>query len=268
METKQRASATYTGLPEEQMRVDRRRLLLGLAAASTAAAAVTAGTAKASESETPELLSLADALPHFEAEYQNARAEVRRIVRRFQPTWPRAPEEIHTHGWKATEERALAGWAYQYKEGQRGYYANWERPISIGTVETFESEIDTHRRRIAHIMTTKSKRGLKSEQLWLARAETALPLARSYWAKVERIRTASGYDTAVQCEHDALAALKAHVDKIMVAPEHTMQGVVIKAQALAAWGRIERHCRVLNIEGVEWPTQMAEAIMRQAERSA
>lgn len=57
----------------------------------------------------------------------------------------------------------------------------------------------------------------------------------------------------------------APVGAILSADEHTMAGVVIKAQALAEWGKVEKFWCGFNAEGVDWPSQLASAIIRQAE---
>ena len=43
-----------------------------------------------------------------------------------------------------------------------------------------------------------------------------------------------------------------------------MAGVLIKAEALAAWGRVEKLWRLCNVEGTEWGAQIAASVLRQA----
>ncbi|MFT4707301.1 MAG: hypothetical protein ACJAWC_003099 [Yoonia sp.] len=47
-------------------------------------------------------------------------------------------------------------------------------------------------------------------------------------------------------------------------PETTIVGVVIKAQALAEWGKVERFYRVLHPGGWPWSGDLAQAIIRQS----
>ena len=76
----------------------RRKMLLGLAAASTAAVpvmAVAAETATAAPVtlENAELVRLGDKLPRAVKAYYASVRRVYRIVARWQPEWPLAPKE-------------------------------------------------------------------------------------------------------------------------------------------------------------------------------
>ena len=113
-------------------------------------------------------------------------------------------------------------------------------------------------------MTTKSKRGLKFETTWLDRDKAALPISRKYCADIARIKKASGYPAAQTKLDAARTALKEHIGAIMEADAQTMEGVVIKAQALAAWGQVEAMHQHLDLEAIKWPQQLADSILRQA----
>lgn len=71
--------------------LNRRRVLIGLAAASGAAACASVGEAARAQ-ETSELIELGNALPEVEALYWTARKRVDAIVQDVSPIWPKAPE--------------------------------------------------------------------------------------------------------------------------------------------------------------------------------
>ena len=233
----------------------RRNVLLGLAAASTAAATVT----EASASENPELIELGDQLPSVEAEYVSARRTAAQIYRDAMKDWPLAPEEIVR--WRRASlcgelERDVAG-AGLRRQGEEDTWCIW-------TVEQTATTIAEYERDVARILKTKRQNRLGWHVARLNEARETLPIAQSYWNQCERIRKSCGYKTANDRKHAAMRRLKAHVDAIMCAEEQTMMGVVIKAQALQAWKGVERFYRGFNVEGIEWPTQMSAAIIRQA----
>lgn len=115
-------------------------------------------------------------------------------------------------------------------------------------------------------MTTKSKRGLKSEKIRLERMEKGLPLSRAYVAEIKRIRKTSGYEEASQAQSDAREDLKAHVEAIMTANPTGMEGVVIQAQALAAWQAIGLF-EGMDPKAMKWPTRLAETILEQSAKA-
>lgn len=99
---------------------NRRRLLLGLAAMSTAAA-VGNDNAKAaiSEAENPALVRLAVELPDVEAAYIIAMKHQRTVERKYGAIWPLAPDDITRPGTKSTQrfERSFKGGAL-YRKGE------------------------------------------------------------------------------------------------------------------------------------------------------
>lgn len=135
----------------------------------------------------------------------------------------------------------------------------------IGTVVDLEEKIQREEKARALILTTKSKRGLRSCELWLERYRAALPHARKYWEDVEAVKARIPYQPAVNAHTEALEAFRTHVGAILSVEERTIAGVVIKAQALSEWGRVEKFWRGFNAEGVDWPSQLADAIVRQVE---
>ncbi|UVK49334.1 hypothetical protein BPNPMPFG_008276 (plasmid) [Mesorhizobium sp. AR07] len=77
-------------------------------------------------------------------------------------------------------------------------------------------------------------------------------------------------------EHEKLSAyglkraLEKHVAAIMATPDLTMEGLVIKAQALAEWDRAgdEKMDKLAFEHGLDWHGQIAASILRHAKGGA
>jgi len=239
---------------------NRRRVLFGLAAASTAAATGTTA-ATAAIRENPELIALGDATASLQNDYIRARNECRRIEEEYAPKWPLAPAAILSFGGGCKDERDLTGAGITRVIEGRGDMARMWR---YAPPPQLEDRIRQHQANIAHIMTTKSKRGLKRERLWLSRAQEALPLSRDYTAEIERLRSESGYEAAAGRKVAAMEALRDHITRVMETDAATMEGVVIKAQALLAWSQVDWPFKAVNFDGATWAEELAGAILRQA----
>lgn len=232
---------------------NRRQMLLGLAAASTAAATVT----EASIAENPDLIRMGNELPAIEADHVAARAEVKRIISEYNPKWPRTPKAIICYCSGSLDEQTIDFRGYPHDIEGHG-------PIRVGTPEVFERGAERDEAEIARILTTKSKRRLGFYQKSLEANRDAIPVARKYWAEVDTIRDASGIEAALEHEGKTRERLTSHVADIMSCEERTMQGVVIKAQALVAFNSVERLYRFFEARTNEWGNQIASAIFRQA----
>ncbi|MBN9242132.1 MAG: hypothetical protein J0I98_05005 [Mesorhizobium sp.] len=73
---------------------------------------------------------------------------------------------------------------------------------------------------------------------------------------------ASGTRTALR------DALEKHVSAIMDEPDFTMEGIIIKAQALAEWDRVGTRWGDRLAIGREWHSQLAASILRYAKGGA
>ena len=251
-------SAAAEGLPT----INRRRMLLGLAAASTAAATVTVATA-AAPAENPELIRLAEELPATEARYIAADEHQRRLQQKYGRQWPLAPDEITKPGTKSAWggfERTFEGGAL-YRKGE-------EHPRQLIPASHYELEIKRARWALKGNKLEKRKvQGLDRAE-WeveLAEAERLYPVAARYEAEVERIKQESNYEAAWKNTSAMVEALEVHVAAIMSQPDNTMHGLIIKAQALAAWGRVRGIYRLAFRHGQEWPGQIAASILRHAQ---
>ncbi|MBB6465590.1 hypothetical protein HNQ96_001448 [Aminobacter lissarensis] len=248
--------AAAEGMPE----INRRRLLIGLAAASTTAATVSiASVATATPGETPALLELGNALPAVEAEYVDSLAAMNAAIESGQKIWPAAPKELHLprDNYWGTDviERGITGHGIEHRD----QFGDW-RSQRIWTDETLQECFD----RADKYARSRSER---VRNKWTAtRDEYAalLPVAKRYEAKCERIRIATGYNAAKTRNNAARAELIDLVGSIMGQPERTMDGIIIKAQALSAWSKVDRTYRALNLNALEWSGQFAASVLKVA----
>ncbi|WP_394888874.1 hypothetical protein ACG873_27405 [Mesorhizobium sp. AaZ16] len=96
-----------------------------------------------------------------------------------------------------------------------------------------------------------------------------LAFAKKYEAECARILKASGIRAAQTREAETAKALTAHVDAIMALSETSMAGIMIKAQAMSAWGK----CRMTSglcglLEARKWGPKFAASIIRLSEGDA
>lgn len=239
--------------------LSRRNLLLGLAASATAAAATGTDAATAPQ-ENPDLLAMADALPAVRAEYVTARDDRLAILAKWSPQWPVPDERIIRYGEGCRTYRGLDGRGIELPWGKGGL----AKVPSLGTPEYFEASAAHHEKEAARRAATSSKRRLKFSTGWAEHDRAAIEPARAFWSEVGRITEASGIEAAtVRCDK-AEDALKTAVDQIMVADDWTITGAIIKAQALNAWGDVDRFSRAFNDRGPAWADLLAASIVKHA----
>lgn len=270
--------------------LNRRRLLLGLAAASTVAVApVALGAAKVAV-ETPELLALAEKLDAAVAETAAARAQVRAVIAEWAPRWPSAPAAIcrsHFPGSALEQERGLTGACIlangnpePSRPDHRG--ADWLAYLDavranpdachargVQTSQGFLAEREHFLKAAKRRRSRGSKSGEADAVYCDAQAGLAgdkVALAAEYEAECARVRKASGYAEAMSRSKAAFDALAATVGAIIAAPAATMAGVMVKAQALAAWEAEPAH--ICHVESWKWGGAFASEVIRIAEQAA
>lgn len=232
--------------------VDRRRLLLGLASASALAAAPASASAIAAPAENPELVRLGNELPEVSRRFLDAKEAERAACREAAKIWPAPPQEIICAGPEI--ERDIRGRAI----GPRG------ATIRIGTAASFAESA----------ARTKGwlDRGLKRDRTMMQRNfekdRRAEQLAAAYFAECEAIRQRLNYPALRASLDEAEAALKSLAGRIMDEPDQSMTGVMIKAEALAAWGAADPFLRIFNAEGVDWAQKLAASILSHAGKAA
>ena len=241
--------------------LNRRRLLLGLAAASSAAAlpvAALAATDAVPVTENAELLRLGDILPAVAAKYETALRHMQTAFTEWNPLLPRCPVELRQSSGRNDEvERDLSGHGFS-EDGHILYVT----PAESFTWRREGCESALRRKRPRHPLTATEIAGLNRELVEWRRLET---LALDYEAERAKVIEASGYDAAKVDHRAALETFGDLVRSIMAQPAEGMAGVIVQAQALEAWGTVPLLDQVLatvaDKEGV-WATRLAAAVLR------
>lgn len=250
--------------------LNRRRLLLGLASASAAGATVAlAGAATIAAIESPTLLRLADKLPALEASYVAALAAKNAAYRRGMADWPLAPDILlrSAYGYSSME-RDVAG-AGIPRDGDK-LWTLWTLDEARATVDALRKAINRPRKDAARPFSVAHFMGRDTADGWratLASCEARLQEAESYYGTTDRLREQCGYEPARLAEEAERKALVAHVAAIMADPPNSMAGVVIHAQALAAFNKVEKFFRVTSVEAWPWAGNFAAAVLRIAEEA-
>ncbi|SIT55005.1 conserved exported hypothetical protein [Mesorhizobium prunaredense] len=240
--------AAAEGLPA----INRRRMLLGLAAASTAAAAITAASAAGcAPVENPELVRLGNQLPEASTEYLAALEEIEWIAAEWKHRWPLAPDEIT--------------WP-------RGDYIDGERDIAGRLLKRPGEEhvrcVRDVRNLAAIAATDRPPRHNASDAtrarhaIWLARAKRELKIGKAYKSQTARLRDISGMDLAKARAAAAKKSLSDLVTAIMEQPGTTMEGILIKAQAVTTFNKAM--ARKYPLEGELWAAQLAASVLQLA----
>jgi hypothetical protein len=244
------------GMPD----VNRRRLLLGLASASAVAATVSIPQADATPLENPDLIRLGNELPAFERAALDAEAAVNSIIKEWRPLWPAAPEAIvcRMRYYGDEIERDLTGWGVT-RPGE-------EKPLRVWSAKDLAWDVSFHERQLAgkRIRSEERRASIRGK---LKDLRLKIAIAKKYEAECARIQKASGIRAAQAREAETAKALTAHVDAIMELAETSMAGVMIKAQAMSAWGK----CRMTSglcglLEARTWGPKFAASIIRLSER--
>lgn len=256
-----------TAAPE----INRRRLLLGLAAASSAAA-VGVGTAEAAptaSTENPELLTLIAALSAVAAAFHEANHEYREMEARWNAATPWAPDELTVPGtnWSgenqpgSVELLALGGSLLRAGD-------DFPRRIVVGRWDSYHKLLAARRalRKAKKAGSVADCLFYESEVKRLKALDQKVDAYFTKHAEVRRLAKAD-HERLSKPMYAAKDALEKHIANIMDAPDWTMEGLVIKAQALAEWDRVGSGWfdRVAIKHGQNWHGQIAASIMRHAQ---
>lgn len=262
--------AAATGLPQ----IDRRRLLLGLAAASTAAATVTVAqpAPAATLAENPELIRLAEPQANPElvtlfrdlkeavAEKAAAKDAKEWLADEWRHSWPLAPEEITLPGsgeWDSGREVDLAGRSI-IRPGEKNARRLHSLENLTWLAENMASNVDRAR------TEKKRARALKA----LAEDTRNLRLAEEYDREIKRIKDASGIrpaDARIAAAQQDIYRLS---EAILEVPASTIECLIIKAEAVEVW------CQTMGIDRqdavgvVPWPLRFCHDVLNVANRRA
>lgn len=250
--------------------VDRRRFLLGLAAASTAAA--TAGPSSAAPAENPKLIALANELPAVAAAYHAAYRAYREMVWQHKTATPLAPDEITEIGLGCPREVRQRGEVEMYSTLGYLYRKGEEHPRRIvRTSWDFRREIDMLRR----TKRRAKKNGAVAEYLdaeeKIAELKKQLLRVEAYEAAWAEARDAAheDHERLYPAREQGLQALADHVSAIMAEPDWTMEGLIIKAETLMEWDRLDKQEKLYaHILGADWHSTIAASILRHGQGGA
>lgn len=264
--------ANAEGMPE----INRRRLLLGLASASTAAAVgVIPAVAKATAqiAENPRLLELASELPALVAAHNEAQQAQDAVEAKWDAVWPWAPDELTApgtaHPWEGRQpgeaEKMVMG-GYLWRKGDA-----FPRRIVV-TTRMLNGEFNLVRYHLRVLSKGKKKKsGGKTEAAWhdeFARLERLHGIAETYERECARIQgpAKAEFETKWTVTHRLRDKMEDLIAAMMNEPDLTMEGLLIKAQALAAWDKSGKGMAKLAIRhGKAWHGQIAASILGHAE---
>lgn len=254
--------AAATGLSSALF--DRRRMLLGLAAASTAAAAPVALAGGKSPSENADLIQLGDLTEALANAEREAREEAALIYAEWDPKLPAAPEEIkfpfHGFDCRGNWERRLDGAARHWGDDARE---------GIRSVENAQQAAYWTQEYLARPCRSKTASGIARHEKWLGKLrvqlvqeKSVLKLSKRYHAEFARVLKASGYEAARKRLTAAENALSQHVTAIMKHEALTMAGVIIQAQAIEVTSQMPPFVMALEGSRERWSTRLAASILR------
>ncbi|WP_089173969.1 hypothetical protein [Bosea sp. AS-1] len=249
---------------------DRRRMLLGLAAASTAAAGPVALAGENAPTEDPALMQLGDLTEAIANAQRTARDELAKIYAEWDPKLPAVPAEIkfkrHSFDDRGSWEKRLDGAARHWGDDNRD---------GVLTVEGAEHKVTWTKEYLAQPPRFKSASGQARHERWmgklrvnLAQEEAALKLAKRYHGEFTSVLKASGYEPARKRLTAAEDALNQHVTAIMKHEAQTMAGVMIQAQAIEATRQMPAYVMAIEGSRERWAARLAAAILRIAGSAA
>lgn len=253
--------AIATGLPAAIF--DRRRMLLGLAAASTAAAAPLA-VAAAAPAENATLLRLGAETSALATAYRKAEAARSGIVAEWGPQWPTVPEEIRTRADSAEVAYDLEGlWPDEF--------------VKYWTADQLQQRAAEYRIPRQFRKGT-SPRTIAKNAAWMEKRaqdmEASAVLSEMYCAERVRVREASGIMAARANERSARLAFVSHVASVMEIEPSTMAGVIVQAEALEAFSAVPPLQRSgdFSLKALKdlpaWGERLAASILRIASAAA
>lgn len=237
--------------------MSRRKLLLGMAAASTAAAvavaphahgAVVGNTYNVSvdQAENLELISAYDAFDVARAELKEAQDSLEWLADEWRHQWPLAPEELLL-GANAQDgryilpaERDIIG-RYLVRDTsdlttRLAPKFRRENRKTCFVIRTANEERGHLKRWVQSKPTGRTEKALERNRAYRIKAiqecQLRIQLAEQYEAETARLRRVSGADAARQNESDAYARLQKAADDVSQCEARTIVGLGMKADAL------------------------------------
>lgn len=234
--------------------VNRRRMLFGLAAASTAAVPVAALAKSASAQvdldeieENPELVAAWREHRAAETEHEAAKDALGWLADEWKHLWPLAPEDIlgcanaHIHNrYDEKIERDIIGRPMMREKCELTHRLSKRFREEGGKTAFFIDQPDELSERLSQLRQREPKgrtpKALEKNRKWrdetIADFENRLRLATEYYAETNRIRALAGVDAAKQRIRDAKSRIEAAAAAISKAPSRTLVGLRLKADIL------------------------------------
>lgn len=226
--------AAATGLPS--VFFNRRRMLLGLAAASTAAAGTVAVAAgKTAAAEIGELLDLGAKTAFVLSDYRKAVEARKSVVMEWSPQWPAVPQSIVHKNSGARRSPTLED---DDPVGEGAWI--WRREKLLENIAYFAEPAAWGKRVSAAKVAREEAWRLKVK----AERETILATLDAFDAKCGALVSASGIRSAQRAEYAARDVLMAHVRAVMALEPATMAGVLVQAETLEAAAHVPQIARV------------------------
>jgi hypothetical protein len=263
-------SKTITVAAAMEPAVTRRRMLLGLAAASTAAAvAAMPSPARSAEAfENRELIRLGNDLPNYVATFSAARDARLKIIREWEAKWPVAPDCIT---YLPAVDHVFASGKVTDMFGRPLVRPGEKHARIIANEWHLESDVRSAKRalRCKKMAETGLVRGMPYEQ-WEDMLNEAVAIKAAYdgyITAVEEFYLQSGYKEADAAFNVAADQIVTHVNAILRQPEYSMEGILVKAQAISLQADPDLSWRALVAEGgglASWGASLANSIIRLA----
>jgi hypothetical protein len=166
-----------TGEAMPAAKINRRLMLSGLAAVSTAAAVPAAQALEPTEN--PHLVKLGDQLSAAAAKVEEARDAREWLVAEWRHLWPLAPDAI-TLPWGREVERGLDG-SPLVRPGE-------ENARSVRSEKTLSQFVEYAERDLGRVLSRKNatEKRIQRARKYVARMQEEYQLGRDYWAETKR----------------------------------------------------------------------------------
>jgi hypothetical protein len=248
----------------------RRGFLLSLAAASSAAATGTAAASGEAVAENPALLKLAASLQSITASYRTTCKVYDDFAEACRIATPLAPDEITVPGTagRAVTDPKQAGYSEETifgedlrREGERFPRRIVTRSYDISTA------IDRVRRDKRRAKREGDVAGFLAAEEEVRGLKVKLAVAEAYETAYREAREAAAAEKKrlSDLRHEVLIIFATHVGRTLNAEDFTVEGLLIKADALSEWGRIGAADRPFaGLLSRDWHVKIAHSVLRHA----
>ncbi len=221
--------------------------------------------------ENPKLLKLAEELPAVVAAYHAAQNKSEKVARYWRgQVW--APDELTIPGTaQPHDDPSQPGKAEMTVIGGFLWRVGDKFPRRI-VVQSWEVRHDLLKAK--RLLRKAHKEGRLADCLVLEDEVSRLKKLHHTASEYERKHREVSRDAKADygkywpVANDLRDELEKHIAAIMDQSDRTMEGLVIKAQALAEWGRLKKPYNLAFTYGQNWHGQIAASILRHARGEA